>query len=264
MINFIFPHGYTEKNKKNILISSGTFPARETIYAAEYLPHALIPRQDWSLPTLKIIHSMTSRIDYPISRSLYIINIINKEIEYLITLVKSNKTNNFNVDDINEIFKSAISAYVEIDYNNKFKYLGLESTLDAAPTLTWDEDGIRTGLHIDSWYNDKIENRIYSPNRLCANLGPGDRYFMLLNIGIDAMKKILMERNLTYECIDNPTQIVIDFMHTFQKFPIVALKLRPGEAYIAPTEYVCHDGFVPSRFRNSSISIMGYIQPRIF
>jgi hypothetical protein len=32
------------------------------------------------------------------------------------------------------------------------------------------------------------------------------------------------------------------FMSTFPDYPIVRLRLRPGEAYIAPTENVLHDG----------------------
>lgn len=32
------------------------------------------------------------------------------------------------------------------------------------------------------------------------------------------------------------------FMSTFPEDPIVRLRLRPGEAYIAPTENILHDG----------------------
>jgi len=32
------------------------------------------------------------------------------------------------------------------------------------------------------------------------------------------------------------------FMSTFPNYPVVRVRLRPGEAYIAPTENILHDG----------------------
>jgi hypothetical protein len=43
-------------------------------------------------------------------------------------------------------------------------------------------------------------------------------------------------------CGYGPSAIARDFMRAFPSYPAVRLRIRPGEAYIAPTENIAHDG----------------------
>jgi hypothetical protein len=88
------------------------------------------------------------------------------------------------------------------------------------------------GLHVDNCYNFALDRREYSPNRACVNLGSEDRFFLFMNISLGQMCK-LMSDDLSGEKM---------FMAKFSSYPVIRVRIRPGEAYIAPTENIVHDG----------------------
>ena len=102
----------------------------------------------------------------------------------------------------------------------------------------------RVGLHIDSWDEHDLElgRREYSPNRVCINLGSEDRFFVYLNTPIGQMYKAVKRKSKSSICDYGPSAIATEFMRSFPSHPVVRLRLRPGEAYVAPTENIVHDG----------------------
>jgi hypothetical protein len=88
------------------------------------------------------------------------------------------------------------------------------------------------GLHVDNCYDFALDRREYSPNRACVNLGSEDRFFLFMNISLRQMCK-LMNDDLSGEKM---------FMARFSSYPVVRVRIHPGEAYIAPTENIVHDG----------------------
>lgn len=97
--------------------------------------------------------------------------------------------------------------------------------------------GMRVGLHLDDWYRASPQNRHRSPNRICVNLGCEDRYFLFLNIPI---RRVYALAGASTELSGSMAGQL--FFRRFPRYPVVKLRMRPGEAYIAPTENLIHDG----------------------
>lgn len=105
------------------------------------------------------------------------------------------------------------------------------------------------GLHVDSWYRHEfgIDRRMFAPNRVCINLGSDDRFFLFLNIPIGQMHEIVRDTNADsahgYDPSSvGPSCVARAFMRLFPAYPVVRVRIRPGEAYVAPTENIAHDG----------------------
>lgn len=106
------------------------------------------------------------------------------------------------------------------------------------------------GFHLDSWEGELLKNRMNSKNRICINLGRESRFIMFYNISIISMLKSL-DISLEDENIDI-NDIYKKYIEIFPDTPIYRLEIKPFEAYIAPTEYIIHDG---SSFGTSSPDI---------
>jgi len=106
-------------------------------------------------------------------------------------------------------------------------------------TKATDQDA-RFGLHFDRWDRLPVDELEVSSNRVSINLGPSDRYFIFLNQTASGMAAILERENLHVE--RDVRAIGRAFMSAFPDYPVVRLRLRPGDAYIAPTENILHDG----------------------
>jgi hypothetical protein len=97
------------------------------------------------------------------------------------------------------------------------------------------------GLHLDNWEKDPINLKHRSKNRICINLGLEPRYLMFYNIGIDKMAELIGCQNLE-EISHDVNYIFQNFVHKYQNYPVFRIQINPYEAYIAPTEYLIHDG----------------------
>ena len=110
---------------------------------------------------------------------------------------------------------------------------GIEAHLPRLQTITADpENDAFIGLHVDNFYDFALSRREDSPNRVCVNLGSEDRYFLFLNIPLGQLCKLMK----------NESSGEKDFMRSFPSYPIVRVRVRSGEAYVAPTENIVHDG----------------------
>lgn len=110
-------------------------------------------------------------------------------------------------------------------------------------TLTFAKGPRYIGLHIDSFYQVPIENRASSPNRICINLGAGDRYLYFINLSVLELKRMLDEVDSSdSRRFQVGSLLGSAFMERFPDYPVVKLKIGPGEAYIAPTENIIHEG----------------------
>lgn len=113
------------------------------------------------------------------------------------------------------------------------------------PTVSVHPDtGAFVGLHVDSWYNSpSLERRFQAPNRMCVNLGFEDRFFLFLNIPIGEMDTLVKGMDERPACsYPGATPVAREFMRSFPSYPVVRVRIAPGEAYIAPTENIAHDG----------------------
>jgi hypothetical protein len=53
------------------------------------------------------------------------------------------------------------------------------------------------------------------------------------------LSKLNTNKNKNY---NRKTDIARDFMRHYNDYPVVRVMIRPGEAYLAPTENIIHDG----------------------
>lgn len=111
------------------------------------------------------------------------------------------------------------------------------------PTMTTGRDGLLTGLHIDSWYRRELDDRASSPNRVSINLGTQDRHLLFVNLPLREIAERVAKARGGEWVEDISFQLPREFARLFPEYPVVKLRVAPGEAYIAPTENVIHDGY---------------------
>jgi hypothetical protein len=102
------------------------------------------------------------------------------------------------------------------------------------------------GLHFDTTSEEVLvrdEERIDAKNRICINIGKGDRHLLFINQTATTILNALNPfGNDTTLNLSTTRQSSRDFMNKFPNYPVIRITLKPGEAYIAPTDNIIHDG----------------------
>ena len=98
-----------------------------------------------------------------------------------------------------------------------------------------------TGLHVDSWEGTPLRQRTRIRNRMCVNLGDEDRHFLYVNLTLDQMMRAAGLRDGDDVRLVN-LFVGRRFFARFPDYPVVRVRVAPGEAYIAPTGNLVHDG----------------------
>lgn len=107
---------------------------------------------------------------------------------------------------------------------------------------TKNADGTFTGLHIDYWDQLELKDIEKASNRISINLGKDDRYIMFIGLTLEEIfKKIRPTSKRKFEDYDVVT-LLKAFFDNFPNYPVMKIRIKPYEAYIAPTENVIHDG----------------------
>lgn len=127
------------------------------------------------------------------------------------------------------------------------------------PTVTFNQATQQfIGLHLDSWDKLPVEQRHLSTNRICINLGLEDRFLLFINLSLMDMMH-LTQMNST-DAQRSPIAIRHDFLTQYPDYPVIKLMISPGEAYIAPTENMIHDGCtLGKQFFDVTLTIRGHI-----
>lgn len=105
-------------------------------------------------------------------------------------------------------------------------------------TTTFGEQSLLIGLHLDSWDRLPYAARAGARNRLCLNLGPVARHLMVVPLTVARFVALHPESVTPAE--GRAFREV--FFATLVRTPVIAIRIDPGQAYIAPTENVLHDG----------------------
>lgn len=90
-----------------------------------------------------------------------------------------------------------------------------------------------TGMHLDRWHHGPYGCQ--SHGQLSVNVGHRDRYFVFVNIPVAVLPTSLSTP------ADGWLTIPREFARARSSYPIVRVRIRPGEAYLAPTEAIIHD-----------------------
>jgi hypothetical protein len=124
-----------------------------------------------------------------------------------------------------------------------------------SPTVTFDENtGQYIGLHIDCWDGDNITDEVGIRNRICINLGKYPRYFFFINLDLGHLCGLLKKDKKDFS---SKSELAYDFLSTHYTYPVVRIKLEPGEYYLAPTEQVLHDASFDGK-EDITTTMLGY------
>jgi len=118
-------------------------------------------------------------------------------------------------------------------------------------TISINRNGCFVGLHVDNWFRFAIGRRAQSPVRICANFGSCDRFLLFINVAVDDIysadavekqdgKHVEWQKEVVN--LNTPTSLARKFLQVFNDYPITRIRVKPGQAYIAPTENIVHDG----------------------
>lgn len=113
------------------------------------------------------------------------------------------------------------------------------------------------GLHLDCFEELAVQERWRGRNRFRINLGCSPRYLQFLTLPIGDMLNLLIESGKAKKEITEwgkhsvmSNLVAREFMAVFPTTPVLRLEIMPGEAYIAPTENLVHDGYVWSSMKD--------------
>lgn len=142
-----------------------------------------------------------------------------------------------------EVMGRALAEVVRLygDPRVPTRILGFGSNPAGLTTTTTGRDGRRIGMHVDSWSHAESANRGSVDNRLCVNVGESTRRLLFVPVSFEFMVGSLAAGGVDVRTT-SPTDIGRLYLSRNRGTPIVALQIGPGEAYIAPTENMVHDG----------------------
>ncbi|WP_349606356.1 hypothetical protein [Cupriavidus sp. DF5525] len=148
------------------------------------------------------------------------------------------------------------------DVGSDVTCLGISAQRPGQQTVSFDH-GLqrRVGLHIDTWddADGDTQHRVCGRNILLANLGATDRYFLYLNISVDAMERLLPGTDL------DANRLAERFLRSYSRYPVAKVRVAPGEAYIAPVQSILHDGSTAgTRHLDVHVAFLGRFRARNF
>ncbi|GHI84127.1 hypothetical protein [Streptomyces xanthophaeus] len=137
--------------------------------------------------------------------------------------------------------------------DERAQYLGQALAKPDMPTTTDNyQDGRLIGLHLDNWDKLNYGHKTTGRRRLALNLGPGTRYILLGTLDAQAVCRAVHPTDYTrrYPYTDDYRA------HVAAGHPVRCLRIRidPGEGYIAPTEYLLHDGSTEDQDKPSAMA----------
>jgi hypothetical protein len=135
--------------------------------------------------------------------------------------------------------------------------LGVSRRPSGLWTSTFDaENGVRIGMHLDSWDRAALTQRQFGRVRLCINLGVRQRSLLFIPYDVRTVRSALVGTGDF-----NSANIGERFCSRFRAAPVLRLDVPPGHAYVSPTENLIHDGHSePSPSYDLTIAWLGAIQ----
>lgn len=212
-----------------------------------FLAGALVPRRNWRSPTKEEVQTLFCSRSLGLHRTIGIVRV-------------------FGIGTAAALRKRADQLYDKYDYGQEAQlwshpllgrvlrtikhvvridgpvtYNSVAKHKHGLVTVTYDRNReARLGLHVDNWEKTGFEDASFVPNRISINLGPDKRYFLFVNITLPDIYK-----DAHSDCqggVRTKSDLVQAFFRRHPEYPVVRLAIQPGEAYVAPTENIIHDG----------------------
>jgi len=230
---------------ERLQISAGTesFRTRERPQQSSYAPAAIVPAGPWRRPTpseREAINADWHGADNAVSiLTLY-------DMDTIISLQSS----------VNRLHLTQRQAPVEpdnpflLEVAARLEELGCRMNLITYYPLVADPVGLETvskdaasghlvGLHVDAWKDVHPGATGSLPRRMCLNLGTQPRYFLYIDRPVCQMHALL---GRSIQRSSSSPEVGRAFMETFPSYPVMKVRIDPGEAYLATTDQMVHDG----------------------
>jgi hypothetical protein len=195
-----------------------------------YDPEVLLPDEEWAPLTPDQVASLRPPADVADSLVHEVIRLPVSDEE--LALIRKSSAE-FNLSDHRQT--------IEFDpFDGKYDstFIGHVESPGGYRTTTVDQRfDRRNGIHLDNWDRLAIGERRSSRRRLAVNLGPGDRFLIVATEDIGDISA-----RYQFPGAYPRTEDVRDFVRQGGKLGCVRILIEPGEGYIAPTEFVPHDG----------------------
>lgn len=164
---------------------------------------------------------------------------------------------------------------------------GLAYNAPELPTVTFNsETQSHIGLHVDSWDRLPLDRRHEATNRISINLGREDRYLLFINLTLRTVLECLAngarpfspiqvgwkrmwrrllktrQKSQPHAIPTGATAAGQTLMQRYPAYPVVKIRVAPGEAYIAPTENMIHDAStLAKRAPDLHLTFLGHLGP---
>jgi hypothetical protein len=147
-------------------------------------------------------------------------------------------------------FLGSMSTSVRWRLSGEVTDLGISTgSVGLAHTTINTSTGRHVGLHLDSWDRLAPTERGLGSNRMCLNTGFGPRRLLFVPKTSRDLIDELAARGLDVLCdpiaaTDSVGRFDLArrYLEVFPDQPVLRLCVLPGEAYVAPTENMIHDG----------------------
>lgn len=247
-------------------VTNGAVPS-ETMDLVGFKPRSWVPRQGWRAPTAAEV----AEFSCPPASQSSVVTIVRPPADAIAPLMDAGRQAISNRKQMpsgpgplaGPEFDKALAKLTELYGRGAAppQQLGICINPPGLLTVTQDlTDGRRIGLHVDSWSGAQPELRQHVENRLCVNIGTEPRYLIIMPLTLRQVVTRLRAARVPVEA--PPPEIVHRFWLQFPEQPLVAVRIDPGEAYIAPTEDVIHDG--TSMWMtgwDASFTLLGHLTP---
>lgn len=229
-------------------LSNGVKDANNLPGELPYCSHAIIPNKPWRELSESELDILSSE-KFPEELGLWvsIITVPRSLMERFTTLKVCSDT-----EEVGSWFKTE-NGKKAVDLLLKFSSkLDISLAKPRRYGVGWNAPNQRTvtitgacleGLHVDDGDGTPLLARKRAKNRLMVNLGEEPRYFLFVNLPLQIVYEGVFGSTVnTHESNPGMSRLGLLFMQKFSGYPIVRLQIKPGEAYIAPTANLIHDG----------------------
>lgn len=256
-----------------IEIAEGTMPFDgEIVEGIEYVKDSFVPKDGWRYINDTEKKFLIGYSDFKFNNDVGVVR-ISPELESMAGQLNINSIHSR--EEVVNLRKEKTEEYMEFsdklkefvaDYlitKEKLHQIGwVVNNLPDRRTLTINFKANKyLGLHMDSWEGILLRNLGNAPNRICINFGKEDRFLLFINLTIgQAHSMISSTPPIDLDSLGQD-QVTIDFFKQYPKYPVFRIRLKPYEAYIAPTENMIHDGNTQGVFSTDvHYTVRGFIK----
>jgi hypothetical protein len=243
-----------------IELSRGTRVADEhEVGDGGYEEGARLPREPWRLPTKEEVQRLVAaELPRDMAQSVAIVKLPGSLSDECRDAIRNNN---------NEAIQSNVIGPLQTicELGEPLNCIGPTSYQSNLKTTTVNRDLRRyIGLHVDNWDQLDVEYLDRATNRVCVNIGERHRHFLFLPFPLTKIvSRLADEMGADWVPPGRHTLIARQFMELFSDLPVIRCRLAPGEAYIAPTENLIHDGSSLGKDKIDEVfTILGHIKVR--